>query len=400
MKTAPLLAATLAAVVVTHASMAAPASYTWIHQYPDTAAATGSTTRIAVSATDVHIVYWDGANNQLKYAHRIAGGWGAPEVIAANGQNFGLALDPRGRPHVSYLTSSRGSYTVTHAVRQLPSGPWTFSVVDTAIAPASLGATAIAAAADGSVHIAYVSGFPNGALYQNQIKYAVSQSDTGPWNPGVADGGAAGFTMSHPAIAVDPSGRPGISYDTYIPTSGALQLMYTNWNGSSWVVKMAAGGNVTNQSLAIGANGIPQIAFYGNGALRYTTLANGQTWSVPETVANSGALDLPIAIILDPNGSPHVAYVGYPAGATNVTLPQLFYASRTGPSWSIESPDATPGSGSGISAAMGTTGLPNISYGYTPAGTNAAPLLKYTTLVRYLNTPSRPQINLPPKLVP
>jgi hypothetical protein len=390
MKTVSLLVVAIGAVVLTQASLAAPANYTWTHEYPDTAAATGTATRVAVGATDAHVVYWDGVNNQLKYVHRISGGWSAPEVIAFNGQNFGLAVDPQGRPHVSFLTASRTGYTVTHAVRQLPSGPWTLSPVESVVPPATLGATAIAAASDGSVHIAYVSGFPNNTMFQNQIKYAVSRGDSGPWSPGVVDPGAAGFTMSHPAIAVDSTGRPGISYDTYIPTNRTQQLMYAGWNGASWAVNVAAGGNVDNQSLAIGANGVPQIAFYGNGGLRYTTLVNGQGWTTAETISTT-ANDLPLAIIVDHDGTPHVAYEGYPVGATNGTLPQLFYASRTSPSWTLATPDVTPGSGAGISAAMSSTGFPSISYGYTPAGTNAAAVLKFTTLVKFVNAPTPPR---------
>jgi hypothetical protein len=173
------------------------------------------------------------------------------------------------------------------------------------------------------------------------------------------------------SIALDPSGKPHISY-----SAGGVALIYVSWTGKAWTeqtVTLSGPANATvasvcYDSLVIDSRGNPHIAFINytdfnprvyshgytpNASLIYEELKyawwNGTRWNMQTVDTGSGGRT---SLALDSNGYPCIAY-SVDSG--------LKYAQWNGTCWNIQVVDSGE-VGSYPSLALGANGYAHISY--------------------------------------
>ncbi|HEY1284316.1 MAG TPA: hypothetical protein VGE96_07535 [Steroidobacteraceae bacterium] len=370
-----LLASALTAAsgrVDAQAQIVKPPRLTWATEIVDGQKDVGYSSHIAISGSDLHVVYFDNWNSALKYAKKTAAGWSVEQIAKASGTAAGIAVDPAGNPHVSFVVASGGTYTLRHAAKI--GGQWTVSNVDQ-VAGLLIGESSIVVAANNSVHISY--------RYGTQLKYAVNPTGSGTWSSMVVDGGAPlnKVTGRWSSIALDPAGRPCISYFNVTDSD----LMFAQWTGSAWRRDIAdfIGSVGTFTSLAMDAGGRPHIAYYDDSGMRikYTTWGAGGVgdWLRNPTfgeIVDPTGRGAGSSIVLDRSGVPHIAYQGGAGPAF-----ELRFATRTGPNaWRFEAIEGG-GAGSGASVAYDAAGLPHISYAFIAPSSAPTAILKHATLV-------------------
>jgi hypothetical protein len=136
------------------------------------------------------------------------------------------------------------------------------------------------------------------------------------------------------SIALDKSGKPGISYIGDIDSSvmpPVAQLKYAKHTGTMWqpddILQVAASN--TDNSLQIDSNGNPHISYYSHfgNALAYIFLENGM-W-INDTVDDDAQKGTGIynSLQLTPQGLPRIAYWDAVNG-------MMMYASSNGTVWS------------------------------------------------------------------
>jgi hypothetical protein len=335
----------------------------------------------------VHVSFLDRTNRYYRYARRADGIWTGSDIASSRqnpaatpyGQWSAIVVDGAGVPSVSYHQSdvayflARGDGAGTS---------WTTTEIGFSEAAwAFLGHNAIAVDPENasSVHVAVW-------LYNSAAGYLPAC-----WKPGDSsavrvDGPLGQDNASrngiHTAIAVDPSGRPHLSFLRGEVSPGTKT--YWTWaepNGSGWtlhdVEETSVPGTYQDERLsaiAVDASGRPHL-FYalptsGPGSprgYRYATW-NGASWTV-ETVAQPPPSGLSaLALALDASGVPHVAFYGVTSKVT--------YAKRTGPgTWSTQVVDASShDTGDGVAIAVDADGGVHIAYHDATAGT-----LEYAT---------------------
>ncbi len=271
-----------------------------------------------------------GTSNQVCIKTQDTAGW-AIEVVGS-GRYLSLAIDNTNTAHISYRRSDGIFYAMN------ATGSWVEALVDGAASWS--GPTSIAVDSIGSVHMSYRNGM-DGKLY-----YASNAS--GVWDSTSVDS-SGGWAN---ALALDPADKVHISYSSGSTTS---DLMYATNVGGAWQATFIAGYHDSIQQTDIGFDpaGVVHIAYaVGSGicAIRYANNVGG-VWSdvlIDESAACGVALDL------DSNGHPHLAYM---------RGNQLVHAANASGAWSNSIIDTLYWiGGSDVSVAVDSADKIHISY--------------------------------------
>lgn len=259
-----------------------------------------------------------------------------------------IAVDPQGRPHVSYYDNTDGK--LKYATRD-DIGVWTIETADSGSTRRGL-CTSIALDSDGQPHISYYD------ETNANLKYAYRLDvGSGFWvQTTVESGGDVGRFTS---IALDANDDPHIAYHDF--TNGWTK--YATRPASSWMIDTVDTGDFTAGwycSIALDSNGKPHMSYQDafaifSGVLKYATNAGG-SWAI-EIVDASGIVGSHSSIALDGNDAPRISYHDRDAGS-------LRYADRSSGSWSLATADLVPGGtvGEFSSLALDANDDPRIAY--------------------------------------
>lgn len=238
----------------------------------------GTQLSIAIDAYGLPgIAYYDAGAGHLKYAHFSGAAWSISTVDASGvtGWQPSLVYTNAAKPYIAYFAAS----ALDLRVASLNGSKWTITAVDT---KGNVGFVPSIAydKATGVIGVAYQD------LSKSWYKYASSTG--GSWKVGVIDTTthAAGGALS---LAFDAAHLPEVTYnDAY-----NLNLMYARSNGSSWFVQQVNGsahGMAAN--LAFANTGAADILYYNyfGGDIEHARLSNG-VWSNTPITAGGSMLD-------------------------------------------------------------------------------------------------------------
>ena len=250
-------------------------------------------TSIAIDAQDKpHVTFaQEEPTWALKYAQRGSGGWSLESVEESYqvGHRSSLILAADSSPHVTY-TTSRDNYSA-YAYRDsagwnvesapgygaLAQGPdgvfhamtwkhnWLYSSSYSggawsdpqSVVPGGFGVAMVIDAA-GRTHVAHQE------LNADKLYYSLREGDS--WTTEVVDGSGDVFTAAQVGLALDPQGRPMISYQVHIEGSGGrTYVQFAEWTGDEWSLERLAGERSAGSygtSLAIDAVGRAYMTYY------------------------------------------------------------------------------------------------------------------------------------------
>ena len=237
-------------------------SGSWVYSSIDIVG-TATGTSIAVNSNNaVSIAYYEGTNSFLKYATQVDGSWALTTLDSSGdaGAYPSLAFDSNDNAHISYWDSTNFNLMYVTDV----SGSW---VIDTLDSSDNVGAwTSIGIDSADKVHISYYDST------NLNLKYATDTS--GSWDYSVVDiSGSAGMYSS---LIIDSSDDIHISY--YDGMAGSL--LYANDETGSWTTTIVDSvGNVgMHSSIALDSNDDVHISYYdyaSNYDLKYATHSSG-----------------------------------------------------------------------------------------------------------------------------
>ena len=255
----------------------------------------GRYTSLALDSNDYpHISYYDVTNGDLKYAYQDSGGWHITTVdsIGNVGMWASLALDNSDYPHISYHHYGANG-DLKYAYQD--SGGWHITTVDSI---GNVGAcTSLALGNSDYPHISYHD------ITNVDLKYAYQ--DSGGWHTSTVD--SIGDVGESTSLALDSNDYPHISYRDYVPN---LDLKYTYKDSTGWhTTTVDSTGNVgTDTSIALDSNDYPHISYHdvANVDLKYAYQDSGG-WHTT-TVDSTGNVGSHTSLALDSNDYPHISY--------------------------------------------------------------------------------------------
>jgi hypothetical protein len=248
-----------------------------------------------------HIAYVTEYLAPPRYTHWDGAQWqDAPILLGESDdgiENIELALDNSDNRHFSYEQDGRLKYAFWDGAS------WLVEEIDTADGP---GALALDAA--GNPHLSYVLG--------TFLKYA--HKEGGTWQIEYAD--ADSFILSrYSALALDGEGRPHIGY--YEDSLGfEKRIKYAYWDGNSWQIQIVhllpSGHTFETLDLNLDSSGNPHFFFstvdliFNPGTYYQYAHWDGASWQV-ETLDYSGYEGLvypALGIVLDGADRVHASY--------------------------------------------------------------------------------------------
>jgi hypothetical protein len=299
------------------------------------------------------ICYYDGINQDLKYAVFNGVSWQATPVDSAGnvGSFNSLAFTPAGRPAIAYYDSTNGDLKYA----AFDGSTWQITPVDTAD---NVGVElSLKMSPAGRPAISYYDST------NQDLKFA--SFDGTSWTAVTVD--SAGNVGSGPSLAFSASGTPSISYGVG-PAAG---IKYAEFVTSSWVVtpvyNAGVAEDVAGSSLAISPSGLSYIAFetYSGGAdIKLAKRSNTGGWStsvIPRPLISAADWGFSPFLGFTPDGQPAMSITQDPASSF-LGLPNLRYLSFDGTDWKIVNADTAPLVGFDSSLAFGPGGQPAISY--------------------------------------
>lgn len=298
-------------------------------------------------------------------ACQVRGAWEVEVVDSGRGKDAGsfsaLAIDRFGNFHLAY--SNRAGTILRYAFRSKTGRRWDKTVIDT------LGGSFESLAVDsrGWAHIAYNSPKLPGLHYAHW--------DGKQWQKVIVD---SVKTNHQTSIQLDSQGYPHISYyrEEYSDRHSAKSLKYAYFDGKTWYVQTVdhRPGTGSWNSLALDQKDRPQIAYsIATGFLGFAHLENS-AWdhTLADVVDSKGkkSVDSDSSLAMGADGQPQIAFV-------NVTARTINYAWREGTVWHQEVVDTLTTAGAEadrISLRTGRDGRPHIVYFDSGVGA-----LKYAT---------------------
>jgi hypothetical protein len=284
--------------------------------------------------------------------------WKIEAVDAAGPGRFSsLRLDRDGNAHVSYVVDEHN---------QLRYGFWDHLQKKWFIMPVAINASFCSLALDSKQqpHISYADA---GTMSGSRLRYA--HWDGLKWNiealPLDSD-----IVAYYTSIALDTADRPNISFYEYRGRRGSefsIRLRVVSLTDGHWEVRTVdpSNGSGKYNSMAIDANDQLRLAYANVNAM--TPGARMATWTgkewrleiVDDRTSNNGRTVGPsMAVTLDKNGTPHLAY-------RDMNAPLVKYATISGGRWAtevVDFPVMPPRFEDRNSIAINEAGHPYISY--------------------------------------
>ena len=301
-----------------------------------------------------------GSASGMYYMTNDGGSWSSLQLTDhVEDRNSAIAVDGLGNVHVAFTRPGFGLFYLHHPA----AGAWAAPalVFDGNAADIDLDVDAA-----GNAHVAF--GVVDGWNTADGVRYATNAG--GAWVVASIEGGQA----HRPSIAVDEAGHAFIAYGQ--ATGALLGIHYATNVSGSFVTSLARarsmGGGHGSTAYAVDAAGHGHVALashYGeiDAGVFYGTDASG-SWvfnRIPSSWPGS------VALALDAEGRPRVAFTQQQDIATNSNLPEsqqrVAYATNTTGTWQVErvSP-AADFSQDGIAIAMDAADQPVIVYPTAP----------------------------------
>lgn len=330
----------------------------WQRELVDPDYTTGQYASLALDeGNHPHIIYYDFANGNLKYAYKKnTSGWSF-EVIAyveKYGVGSSIALDDDGNPHISYNyydCAVPGGYLV---YGRRDGAGWHFETINNEI---SFGdwSTSIVLDENGNPNIGYCYTYTNIGEFNGMLKYA-TRDHTG-WHTQTVDF-IEGVDFEKPSIVIDLNGNPHISYSD----NTNFDLKYAFWNGSDWQIEIldTSGSFGMLSSITFSANGYPHISYFdgSNQKLKYVFKdIDGWHITVIGNANDTKHTFMFTSIDLDQNDRAHISYID-----GSVSGDSLKYAFWNGSDWQVTIIDQTENIGYGPSIGLDQNSYPHISY--------------------------------------
>ena len=225
------------------------------------------------------LAWADQATGALHYGQRAGGTWKAeadpvPGALVGSwdGRSIAPAILPGGGAVIAFW--DRGSLDFRLAVQAGGADPsWRIEVVD----PQQMVGldTAIAVAADGTVHLAYLD------AADGDLRYATGRAGGGGWTVGTVD--SQDYVGNDPAIALAADGTVHVAYyrcgDMAASGCSDGQLRHASLAAGAWSVEVVDKADDPGwySSIAFDRAGVAHASYYvaGSRQLRYASLAPG-----------------------------------------------------------------------------------------------------------------------------
>lgn len=215
------------------------------------------------------------------------------------------------------------------------------------------GSCSIAIAADGTVHLAYLSRFG--------LRHAVRES--GRWQASTVDAQAlAGADRADgPALALATDGTPRIAYRRTSVT-GVVQLAVASRRGPGWSVDpLPLDGRVGPRSLTVDASGTARLATVdglGQSMAAWERTPEGWRLGHAESLAPNRGDGPPL--VLDPKGA--MRFAGWHRAAPTTTAPvTLRWVEQTTSGWRTETLATVPDVGTRVAIALAGNGVARVA---------------------------------------
>jgi hypothetical protein len=265
---------------------------------PPTPGASGLSNGIAYDASgNLHLAYYDGASNTLKYARRTAAGvWGTITTVDAGqqaGQFLSLVLDSSGMPGIAYYDAHNADLKYAH----FNGSSWDVMTVDATYTTGYYPSLQF-----DSLDRPVISYY---AKTGGSLRFAAYYS--GKWNLSTID--TAGDVGRYSSLALNPAtGRWATAYeDTSHGSFKYAQMGKSAWDLSYIDSTTRIGGGYI--SLAFNPRTQrPAVSYYDayNGNLKFASF-NGSVWSA-QTVASRGTVGLYSALTFNSSGVADILY--------------------------------------------------------------------------------------------
>jgi hypothetical protein len=267
----------------------------------------GNINSVAVDQYGItHLLYFDSADNTMKYAVKQAiGQWSAPRIVDSSnlyqGQYVSMKLDRWGRPNVAYFDGTNGDLKYAILDSKTSSNPagvsWKITTVD---ATGSVGLyPSIVLDASDTPHISYYRR-QSGDLRLAQYYPGAAGTNPNGWR--ILDVDLIGDVGRSGSITVDNDDRLAIAYESSSlgkvrlarQTNEISSFAFPEWNIST-VQSSAPGAPPTVGAswitLAIDSQSRAHIAFYNNGPadLNYALQTGSASFSI-QTLASRRAI--------------------------------------------------------------------------------------------------------------
>ena len=170
-----------------------------------------------------------------------------------------------------------------------------------------------------------------------------------------------GTAVNGTSLALDPEGRPGITFYRADRTVDR-QLRYAHWTGCRWRAESVERLGI-DSSLAFDRIGRPHISFLGApDVLRYGR-KKGPNWYIVtvEDQGDGGSTGSRSSLALDATDHPHISYL-LKRTTGHIFTYDLRYVHFDGKDWTFETVDAEGTTGWDTSLALSPGGDPRISY--------------------------------------
>lgn len=310
------------------------------------------------------------------YAAKLSGPYVDVETATRyddNGRYSSIAVDPA-TGDISIAFQNFDGRDLYYAKKS--SGRWTIELVD------MRGDATIPNGVVGEyASVALVGGVPHVAYLQNdappRLRYARRTGGTWVWTTETVPDGTTNNYGLHSSLEMSGS-NPMIAYEDAQNSDLRFSYKYNGQWYSEIVESPASGFAGPYASLMLTATGIPRIAYYSNGDLKYASRAQvpsgySTNWTI-STVDAPGDVGRYASLARDAAGSPLVTY--YDAGNGD-----LKFARRpTGVTWQATMIDGTSEDvGKFSSMARASDGTLHVAYYRDDVTTQANRALKYVT---------------------